>query len=198
MPDEDIIKLLEHARLAQSGKNIQNWHYLVVKNNELKRKLGDAMTARNEEICLALKEKDKVKADMFRNFFKKFTLFFLDAPVLMIVYTTVYYPSGYWELKLIDAPQEQIDDLFKMNPGMQSLGAAMENIALGATEMGYGTCWMTSANYARKEIEAFVAAELHFEKEGFFLGCMMTLGIPDGPQKSPGRKPIEEIYTMYK
>ena len=47
----------------------------------------------------------------------------------------------------------------------QGIGAAVENILLAATEMGYGTCYMTGPTHAKKEIEELIG----FEKEGYEL-----------------------------
>ena len=55
----------------------------------------------------------------------------------------------------------------KTNPGMQSIGAAMENMALEAVNLHYGSCWLTSANYAAAEIEALLKKRIGFEKEGY-------------------------------
>jgi nitroreductase len=115
----------------------------------------------------------------------------------MVIYTTTYYPSGYHELVFIDAPKEILDDIvLHRNPGMQSLGAAVENLTLTAIELGYGTCWITSANYAATEIEQLLKDEIGFEKEGFFMGAMLSLGVPEDNPKSPGKKTFEDIYTL--
>jgi nitroreductase len=31
VPTEDIVKMVEAARLAPSGKNLQNWHYIAIR-----------------------------------------------------------------------------------------------------------------------------------------------------------------------
>jgi nitroreductase len=42
IPEESLLRVLEAARLAPSGKNLQPWKFLVVQNNELKIKLAKA------------------------------------------------------------------------------------------------------------------------------------------------------------
>lgn len=195
--EEDIIKMIKAAGTAPSGKNIQNWHFVTIKNKNLIQKIGDTILEKNEKISLEMDKKDSAKGDKFRKFVKNFTLFFLSAPVLMVVYTTTYYPSGYHELVFADASSEVLDDIvFFRSPGMQSLGAALENLTLSAIDLGYGTCWLTSANYAADEIETLLKNEIGFEKEGYFMGAMMALGVPTDNPKSPSKKPIHEIYTL--
>jgi nitroreductase len=196
IPKEDILKILDAGRIAPSGKNCQNWHFIVVKNNDLKQKIAKAITDKNEEISKKMDEKDPDRGNRFRKFVKNFTLFYLNAPVLVIVYATNYYPSGYYELEFADYPQEEMDKLFIPNPGMQNIGAALQNMSLAAVDLGYGSCWMTGQNYAREEIEAVLKEEIGFEKEGYFLACMLSLGVPADGNRSPGRKDLSEITTF--
>jgi nitroreductase len=42
MPNEDLLKILEAARLAPSARNLQPWRFIVVKDKETKDKLGIA------------------------------------------------------------------------------------------------------------------------------------------------------------
>lgn len=197
VPETDIVKIIQAAGQAPSGKNVQNWHMVVIKNRDLIRKIGSVLVQKNEEIALSMDKINLVKGRGFRKFAQSFTLFFLKAPVVIVVYTTDYYPSGYHELAFIDAPKDILEELiYKRNPGMQNLGAALENFSLAATELGYGSCWLTSANYAAQEIETLLKNEVGFERAHYFMGAMMTLGIPEGPSKSPGRKESNEIYTL--
>lgn len=192
---EDLEKILDAGRMAPSGKNSQNWHFVVVRDKELKEKIAQAILDKNEVIAKKLDEKDPEKGLRFRKSAKNFSLFFLDAPVLILVYATVYYCTGYNEYKFAEFPQEYIDKLCLRNPGMQNIGAAVQSMALAAVDLGYGSCWMTGQNYAAEEIEAVIKEETGFEKEGYFLACMLPIGVPREGAKSPGRKEFNEICT---
>lgn len=194
---EDLIKILDSVRVAPSGKNCQNWHFIVVRNQEFKEKIAQAIRLKNEEIASVMDKKDPEKGLRFRKFVKNFTLFYLNAPVLIIVYATDYYPSGYYEMSFADYPKEEIDKLFIRNPGMQNIGAAVENMTLAAIDLGYGSCWMTGQNYAADEIEAVIKEEIGFEKEGYFLACMLSIGVPQKEgNRSPAKKELSEICTF--
>jgi nitroreductase len=78
---------------------------------------------------------------------------------------------------------------------MQSLGAAVAHLTLRATELGYGACWFTSANYADEGIEALLR-EAGFEKPGYFMVALVSVGIPAENPKSPPKKPLSEILTV--
>lgn len=195
--EETIKEIVRAAATAPSGKNIQNWHFVCIKNRDLINKVGQVIIDKNEKISKLMDLKDKEKGDKFRKFVKNLTLFFLDAPVLVVVYTTTYYPSGYHEMTFAEVPKADTDDIvYFRSPGMQSLGAALENFTLKAIDLGYGTCWLTSANYAAREIEAMLKEEIGFEKEDYFMGALMSLGVPEDNPKSPKKKSFEEIYTF--
>ncbi|MDR1029016.1 MAG: nitroreductase family protein [Clostridiales Family XIII bacterium] len=197
VPNDDIREMIDAARVAPSGKNMQNWHFVVVKNKGLMHKVAEVIRNKNEEIAKRMDGVDREKSDRFRKFADRFTLFFLDAPALIIVMTQTYIPSGYNEYELIGADPHLLDDLLShRNPGMQSLGAAIEHLYLRAVDLGYGCCWLTSANYAAGAIEELVRTEAGFRDETYYMAALIALGVPDGEPKSPGRKPLEEIYTL--
>lgn len=199
VPDSALEEMVKAAGQAPSGKNIQNWHFICIKNKDLIEKISGVLTEKNESIAAQMDIIDPDKGLRFRKFLKNFTLFYEKAPVLVVVYTTTYHPSGYHELTFINAEQSVLDDILnKRSPGMQSLGAAIQNFTLSAIEQGFGSCWLTSANYAATEIEALLKQEIGFDKEGYYLGAMLALGIPEDGPKSPKKKPLEEIYTLVK
>ncbi|MCG4682566.1 nitroreductase family protein, partial [Faecalibacillus intestinalis] len=68
---------------------------------------------------------------------------FKNAPVVVLVYGCEYKMIEYKILKENDAPKDLLEVLVSPQSGAQSIGAAVENFLLAATEMGYGTCYMT-------------------------------------------------------
>ena len=197
VPDEDVLKILDAVRVGQSSENEQNWHFIVVRNEEFKRKLGEVITAGQQKISAEVAVSDEKQAKRFEKFTKLFTLFALKAPVLVMVYSFSALPAAYREYNIIKRPQEDIDELFLQSPAMMGLGAALEHAVLTMMEMGYGTTMMTSQNWAHKDIEKLVEEEIGFQREGWFLAAMMPIGVPDGELKSPGRKNMEEIVTFH-
>lgn len=198
IPKEDIEKIIDAARVAPSGKNCQNWYFLALKNKEVLQKLVDTIYQANQKVAGRMAQTDQEKAKRFEKFCRHFTIFISEAPVVVLTFARNYYPSGYYEQKLCGEPEEVLQTLLtKTNPGMQSIGAAMEHMALAAADMHYGSCWLTSANFAADEIEELVRREMGFEKEGYFFAGMMSFGVPaDVEHKSPGRKELEDIYML--
>ena len=196
VPMDDLLKMVDAARVAPSGKNIQNWHFVITKNKELFEVVGNTIMEKNEEIAKKMDAIAESNANRFRKFAKNFTLFYQKAPALVLVFACDYFPSGYPEMTLIGSSKYETDQLFWRNPGMQNIGAAMENFTLRAIELGYGSCWMTSQNYAAKEIEDILKKKYQFEKDGFHLAAMLAVGVPEENQKSPKKRDLEEIYTI--
>ncbi len=189
VPIEDLKTMIEAATYAPSGKNIQNWHFVVVNNKEKIEQMAKIVEEKNNEIANRTQDEDLKKS--FTKYLKYGT-FFRNAPVVVLVYAGPYNATGLNILKETGASTDQIHDLLRPAPGIQNIGAAIENLLLAAANMGYGACWMTSTNYAAKELTNFVG----FEKEDYFLSAIIPIGVPDGEPKSPPRKPVEEVMTI--
>ena len=190
VPREDIVKLLELATQAPSPKHQQNWNFVVLTNREIINKMADIVTASHERLGeIAKTEKDRKKHMSVINYYTCFK----NAPVVIIVYGSEYKMIEYKILKDNDAPQEVLDILVSPQSAAQGIGAAVENFLLGATEMGYGTCYMTGPTHAKVQIEELIG----FEKPGFELMSLIALGVAaeDTPPKPP-RKPLEEVVTF--
>ena len=189
VPRTDIVKMIEAATMAPSGKNAQNWHFVVVTSRKKISGIAGAIEMKNKILAGKLKdERERIKFEKFL----RFSIFFTEAPVLILVYATGYPITGLDVLRSTGAPEEEIEDLLRSNPGIQNIGAAVENFHLAAAALGYGTCWMTSPNYAAKEISEYLGCT----KEGYFLVAMTPLGFPDADTVSTDRRPIEEVVTF--
>lgn len=190
IPKEDIMELLKAATFAPSAKHQQNWHFVVLQNKDMINEMADIVTKSHEKIGeLAKTEKDKKIHMSVINYYTCFK----NAPVLVLVYGCDYKMIEYKILKENDAPQEVLDVLVSPQSGPQSIGAAVENFLLAATEMGYGTCYMTGPTHAKTEIEKLIG----FEKPGYQLMSMIALGVAEDNQPAqPPRKPLEDVTTF--
>ena len=52
IPDESLLKILEAGRLAPSSKNLQPWHFVVIRNKETLKKISE-LTPTGEHIARA-------------------------------------------------------------------------------------------------------------------------------------------------
>lgn len=187
--EADLQAIFKAATYAPSGKNRQNWHFVVVKNKEKIAKIAELVTAKNAELAVYLPE-DKSKALLgmaaYHTVFKK-------APLLILAYAGRYQSVGDDLLAAGNMPAVEAEEYQKAHAGVQNVAAAMENLLLAAAGLGYGTCWMTGPTYAAKEITAY----LGFDKPGYELVAMTPLGVPaPGNYANPARKPLEEVLTV--
>lgn len=187
--EADLQAIFKAATYAPSGKNRQNWHFVLVKNKEKIAGIAELVTAKNAELAVYLsEEKSKALLGMaaYHTVFKK-------APLLVLAYAGRYQSVGDDLLAAGNMPAEEAAEYQKAHAGVQNVAAAMENLLLAAAGLGYGTCWMTGPTYAAKEITAF----LGFDKPGYELVAMTPLGVPaPGNYTNPARKPLEEVLTV--
>jgi len=190
VPEQIIRDLVTAATYAPSGKNQQNWHFVVVTDKQKIAEIARIVEAKNAELSTYLKDEAKIKA--FKGFVGYHTVF-KGGPALILVYAGPYETIA--DMLLADGIMAQVEAMkyAKPNPGIQNVAAALENLQLAAASIGYGTCWMTGPTYAAQEISAYIG----FNKEGYHLVAMTPLGIPaTDTLSSPPRKPLEEVLTI--
>lgn len=189
VPIEDVKKIVEAATYAPSGKNTQNWHFVAIRDSEKIKKISEMIESRHVEIA------NMAKDEKIKNFFLKFVKYhiaFKNAPTLILAYAGPYPLTELDILRENNASTQEIDEILAIDSRIQNVSAAMENLLLAASEMGYGTCWMTGFGYARKEIEAFIG----LDKPGYDLIALTPLGFPQGEPFILPRKPLDEVLTI--
>ena len=190
IPKKDIIELLKAGTYAPSPKHQQNWHFVVLQNRDMINEMADIVTKSHENIGRLAKDEKDFKRHM--STIDYYTCF-RHAPVVIIVYSCEYKMIEYKILKENNASKDVLDILVSPQSAAQGIGAAVENILLAATEMGYGSCYMTGPMHAKAEIEKLIG----FEREGYQLMSMISLGVAeDDTPKQPPRKPLEEVVTF--
>jgi nitroreductase len=184
---DHLEQMLEAVRLAPSGKNRQNWHFVIIQDRQVIDRIEAAIREKNRRLAATIEDPDKKRK--FEKFLE-FALVFKRAPVTVLVFASTYTPTAYREMVAAGLDQEA-EDLLKTAPGIQNLGAAIEHFCLAAADLGYGTCWMTSPNYAAKEIQEILPVDL----PGYQLVAMTPVGVPAEIGPRPRRKATEEIST---
>lgn len=186
----DLKEIIKAATHSANGKNLQNWHFVAIKNKEKINELADIVEKEHYTLL------NKIQSDDLKESFSKYLKFqtiFKHAPVVILVFAGPYPTTGLDVLEDIGASNAEIEALKRPNSGIQSVGAAVENLLLAASNMGYGGCWMTSANFASNAIENFAKPD----KDGYYLATLVTLGVPFyDTHKSPKRKALEDVLTI--
>lgn len=161
VPDEDIKFLIDCARYAPSGFNMQPWSFLVIKNKDIMRKISDH--GKKSLIPMLEPMKDiSSKARDFLVFLKtKGTDMFYNAPVLIIILGNKNAPTVDY-----DCPM------------------AAQNMMLAAHSKGIGSCWIGGVQPALMD-ESFLK-ELG-APEGYKAIAPLIFGYPKGKTEIPDR-----------
>jgi nitroreductase len=173
MPEETFIKLMEHAILAPTAFNIQNWRFVRVTDPE-QRKAIRAVAWDQSQVTDA-------------------------SELLVLCFDNKCWqrdPQRYWR----KAPQEvqdflvpAIDDYYRDKPqverdeGMRSCGLVGQTIMLMALELGYQSCPMDGFDYDE-------VAKIINLPEDHNIAFMIAIG--KGTKDSwpkPGQLPLDEV-----
>ena len=190
VPKEDILKLIDAAVHAPSPKHQQNWHFVVVQNQDIIDQMADAVTESHTRIgSLARTEEEKNKYMATLPYY----LNFKRSANAVLVYGKDYNSTEERILRANHVSEVIIQSVLSPQAGAQAIGAAVENFLLAAAEMGYGACYMTGPSHAKERIEEIVG----FQKDGYQLMAIISLGIPaDNTPEQPRRRPLEEVVTF--
>lgn len=117
--DEDIKFLIDCARYAPSGFNMQPWSFLVIKNRDVMRRLSESGKKAMIPLLEPMKDTSKTASNFLVFLKTKGTDMFYNAPVLVII------------LGNKNAPTVDVD-----------CAMAAQNMMLAAHSKGVGGCWI--------------------------------------------------------
>jgi nitroreductase len=161
IPDEDIEFLIDCARYAPSGFNMQPWSFLVIKNKDVMRKISEHGKKSMIPMLEPMKEISP-KARDFLVFLKtKGTDMLYNAPVLVII------------LGNKNAPTVDYD-----------CAMAAQNMMLAAQSKGIGSCWIGGVQPALMD-ESFL--EELGAPEGYKAIAPLIFGYPKVKTEAPER-----------
>ena len=191
VPEELLKKGVELATWAPNGGNYQGWHFVVVKNRDMIKKMADAVQAVANKIA-SWPEATTWKEDVER--YQRNTSAFRNAPVCIAVLMSQYQSVADKILtarESFDPEARQILSFRRSAPtSIQSASAAIMTMLLVYQQMGLGTVWMAAPLQAKAEIERLVNAPQ--EKS---LIALVALGYPDESPKKD-RKPVDQVLTF--
>ena len=189
--EDHIREMVKAATYAPSGKNAQNWQFVVVTDRSKIAAIADLVAAKNAELAALFPDERNAKA--LRGMVNYHTVF-KAAPVLVLVYAGPYDTVAETLVAAGVMTSEEAAVYARPNPGVQNIAAALENLQLAAASLGYGTCWMTGPTYAAEEITDYIGRDKI--KAGYFLAAITPLGVPADTGANPPRKPVEEVLTI--
>jgi len=167
IPQETLDKILTAATLSPSGKNKQPWKFYVVRGKK-----------RAEMIREMQKGMDRLEAQGINTGSARYTIRVMEqAPVTILVFN----PFSRHPL----LPRDTMEIYGEM-VDIQSVGAAIQNMLLEATELGIGSLWICDVYFGYEELCEWVG-------EKGELVAAVSLGYADHTPRARPRKPINEV-----
>jgi nitroreductase len=176
---EQINNLLEAARLAPSGCNVQPWRFIIVHDTQLKTKLYEASFdqkfIRNAPmVIVCCSDLHSWKES------KEKTQELLNREDIRLSKTCENALMKKVEKATDDATHERIPS------ALLNVAIAIEHIVLTAVELGLGSCWVRL--FDEKKIKQILCLP-----ENIFVAALLPIGIPAEDPPARPRLPLSKI-----
>jgi nitroreductase len=188
---EDLMAILDAARMAPSGGNLQPWHFIVAESRRTISAIAAMVRKRIDEFATA----NASDADLLgiAERYRAHSLYFEGAPVVILVLTTGNPFAG---PLLSHLRSRGLSDYEACREAglveILSVAAAVQNLLLAAHALGYGACWMNVPFVAKADLFAMFGIRPPWD-----LTALVPMGRPaTGVHPQPGRKPLEGIVTF--
>ena len=171
-----ICQILEAGLQAPSPKNRQPWEFIVITDEQEKRRLVSSMEREINALYQSKKERKDIRESLE-------TMRIIDkAPVLILI----CYQYGMVEIH-DDGVNWCISSSDIEALELQSVGAAVENMLLKAEEMGIGSLWCGDILYAYKTIAVYSKKPVV---------SAVCLGYAEESPPARPRKSIENVFLF--
>ena len=179
---DQIEKLIEVARLAPSGSNVQPWRFIIVKDNQLKSELCKASykqkfveDASIVVVCcgdlLSWKRVKETSREILKDKRIKLSKKTKDA----------------LEKRTNKAAIAEMDD--RIPTTMLNVAIAIEHIALEAVELGLGSCWVRL--FDEKKIKQILNLPDHL-----YIVAILPIGVPAEDPSPRSRMSMSDITSI--
>jgi len=180
---EVLKELARRAGLAPSINNSQPWKFIAVTRAAMIQEMATAVHQRvNQLFAGAEKENILRTVDHYSTVFE-------NAPAILFI-TTRPYQAIADEIGSGATGHDALNAM-RRHPDLQSVGAAVQNILLSATELGLGACWLSGPMVARPELEKILGLEQPWE-----LVTAVAIGNPESLPAPKQHPPVEQIFSL--
>lgn len=179
--EEQIIEILSCAVQAPSPKNDQPWSFYIIRSADKRKDIADILRHRLLILKNQNESADIQRPDIEAAFESTNILEAASAIVFVYMDTDIYDihdDGGVWDLCAKDVECTHI----------LSIGAAIQNMLLAATDMGIDSLWLGDIFYAYQELTEYIGGK----------GCMLAavvLGYGNETCCKPPRQELEKKIT---
>lgn len=175
VPKEMIEKILKAGILAPSSKNRQPWKFIIVTGNakvDVLKQMEKGLEREKVDPFLPESAKYLQSAEATLKIMK-------TAPVIIFIINPLAA-----DMKELLSTDERISEICNA----QSIGAAIENMILEATELGLGTLWICDIFFAYQELSDWLGINIQGE-----LYAALAIGYGDETPNARPRKPFTDV-----
>ena len=193
---EHLEQILESARLAPSGGNLQGWRFIVMQERELITEIASVIQKKIDRLPEMMKGSIRDSEHYANTLSKRLrlsSLFFVNAPfTIAVLYKLNPYNRPYLDFLIKKGMDRHEAHQCMGYVEVQSAAAATENLILTAHSLGYGCCWMNIPFIAVKEIKSLLEISPPWEISAF-----VPIGHPDPNERISAvpKKPLKKIVT---
>jgi len=194
VPDEIITKILDAAIRAPSGSNAQSWLFMVVKDAEVRRQLGE-IYKKASSILVKLYEgrprpehMDDKKYERFMKAVMQLFEHMGDIPPVLLVpcLQTAMWTGG---AKLPDDLKARMASTARL--AGSSIYPAVQNVILACRAFGLGTVLTTIHAFFEDEVRSILKLPADLQTY-----ALMPIGYPQGHHYPVKRKPVREVACL--
>lgn len=170
VPENVLNRILETARWAPSGANLQPWKFIVVTRSEAKARIADTCTDYSKEVWKGFTPETvrflSSKGGTWDKSYMK------EVPILLAV-----------TYKVTHEPTSEV--------ALASTWTAIQNVLLAATNENLAACIYTHANIEEERNLKHILAV----PNAYRLAAIIQIGYPKAIPKAPPRKTLEELVS---
>jgi F420 biosynthesis protein FbiB-like protein len=175
VPPSLISELVEAACWAPSPHNRQPWRFAVLSTEQRKLALADAMGERlRADRRGDADDEAAIEADVARSRAR-----LASAPVVLVACLTMAEMDSYPDARRRAAERAM---------AAQAVAAAVQNLMLGATARGLGSCWMCAPLFCPDVVRSVLDLAPDWEPQ-----ALITLGYAADPGRMRPRNPAGEV-----
>lgn len=188
VPKDVFEKIINCARWAPSSTNSQPWKFIGISNKGLIEQIAEAVEGEMLNFEEKLSQSGNLSAVKSLHAFSKYTLFFRNAPgIIMCLYQP--YKSRFSDETFFAVDKSRVE-LFNSIESIKSTSLAAQNILLAAHSLGYGTCAMSAPIiFGGNKIKQILNIS-----EEYSIMLLIAIGKPAEEVRPTPRKGMEEIF----
>lgn len=177
IPDNLVTELLEAARLAPSGTNLQPWRFVILKSEEARARLADCtplpFVYKAPLVIVCCADTQALETMKVRINELKESGAFMNTPLEKTG------DDSYVKSRRMDA--ETAKAYTRLNTAI-----AIEHITLRAVDLGLGTCWVMM--FSQEKVKEALDLE-----DKYNVVALLPLGYPDQLPAPRPRLPLEDL-----